>query len=93
MDVQNGSTHRCQVYPGSAAVRSSRLARSGREAAQNRGRHLVVGHSTTTPSAIELLGGKPNSTINEAEFDRLYIVTIGKDGAASSMMMHYGEVY
>ena len=43
----------------------------------------MVGHSTTTPSAIELLGGKPDSTINETEFDRLYIVTIGKDGAAS----------
>ena len=57
-------------------------------------RHLVVGHSTTTPSMVELLGGKPNSAINEAgEFDRLYLVTIGEDGAASSVMMRYGEPY
>ncbi len=57
------------------------------------GRHLVVGHSTTTPSMVELLGGKPNSAMNEDEFDRLYIVTMGKDGAASSVMLRYGEPY
>ena len=58
------------------------------------GRHLVVGHSTTTPSMAELLGGKPQSAINEkGEFDRLYIVTIGRDGAASSVMMRYGKPY
>ena len=58
------------------------------------GRHLVVGHSQTTPPMVELLGGKPGSTINEeGEFDRLYIVTIGTDGAASSVMMRYGRPY
>jgi phosphohistidine phosphatase SixA len=58
------------------------------------GRHLVVGHSNTTPSMTELLGGNPGSAINEeGEFDRLYIVTIGRDGAASSVMMHYGKPY
>jgi phosphohistidine phosphatase SixA len=58
------------------------------------GRHLVVGHSTTTPSMVELLGGKPSSVINEmGEFDRLYVVTIGKDGAASSVLMRYGKAY
>jgi len=58
------------------------------------GRHLVVGHSITTPPMVELLGGKPSSVINEeGEFDRLYIVTIGSDGAASSVMMRYGKAY
>ena len=57
------------------------------------GRHLGVGHSNTTPRLVELLGGKPNSVINEGEFDRLYIVTIERDGAASSVMMHYGKAY
>jgi phosphohistidine phosphatase SixA len=58
------------------------------------GRHLVVGHSTTTPSIVELLGGKPSSAIiQEGEFDRLYIVTIGRDGASSSVMMRYGKPY
>jgi len=58
------------------------------------GRHLVVGHSNTTPQMAELLGGSPGSAINEeAEYDRLYIVTIGTDGAASSVMMRYGKAY
>ncbi len=56
------------------------------------GRHLVVGHSNTTPSAAELLGGQPGAPIDdESEFDRLYIVTIGRDGAATSVMMRYGD--
>lgn len=41
------------------------------------GRHLVVGHSNTTPQLVELLGGEPGEPIEEAsEFDRLYVVTI-----------------
>jgi len=37
-----------------------------------RGRHLVVGHSDTTPAMVELLGGDPGSKINdESEYDRL----------------------
>jgi phosphohistidine phosphatase SixA len=58
------------------------------------GRHLVVGHSNTTPQMVELLGGEPSSPIDEpGEYDRLYIVTIGNDGAASSVMMRYGTAY
>lgn len=58
------------------------------------GRHLVVGHSNTTPQVVELLGGEPGPAINEeGEFDRLYIVTIGKDGTASSVMTRYGRPY
>ena len=58
------------------------------------GRHLVVGHSNTTPALVELLGGRPGSEIDEpAEYDRLYIVTIGKDGASSSVLLRYGTPY
>jgi broad specificity phosphatase PhoE len=58
------------------------------------GRHLVVGHSNTTPSLVELLGGEPGSAIDEGgEYDRLYIVTIGGDGTTSSVMMRYGKAY
>ena len=43
---------------------------------------------------VELLGGNPGPAIAEkGEFDRLYIVTIGSDGAVSSVMMSYGQVY
>ena len=56
------------------------------------GRHLVVGHSNTTPPMVELLGGEPSLPIDEeAEFDRLYIVTVGRDGTATSVMMRYGD--
>jgi phosphohistidine phosphatase SixA len=59
-----------------------------------RGRHLVVGHSNTTPQMVELLGGNPGSMINEkGEYDRLYIVTIARDGTATSVMMRYGKEY
>lgn len=64
-----------------------RLRRTG-------GRHLVVGHSNTTPQMVELLGGAPGSAINEeGEYDRLYIVTIGSDKAVNSVMMRYGIPY
>jgi phosphohistidine phosphatase SixA len=58
------------------------------------GRHLVVGHSNTTPPMVELLGGRPGPAIDEkGEYDRLYIVTVGGNGAAISVMMRYGEPY
>jgi len=58
------------------------------------GRHLVVGHSNTTPPMVELLGGRPGPAIDEkSEYDRLYIVTIGRDGATISVTMRYGETY
>lgn len=56
------------------------------------GRHLVVGHSDTTPELVGLLGGEPGPAIDEpTEYDRLYIVTIGPDGAVTSVLLRYGE--
>ena len=47
----------------------------------NPGRHLVSGHSNTTPGLVAALGGEPGEPIEEAEeYDRLYIVTIDGDG-------------
>ena len=58
------------------------------------GRHLVVGHSNTTPQLTELLGGDPVSEIYEkSEYDRLYIVTIAKNGSVNSMLMRFGTAY
>ena len=53
------------------------------------GRHLVVGHSNTTPKLVELLGGKPGTKIDEKEYDRLYIVTIGSYGTVSTVLMRF----
>lgn len=56
------------------------------------GRHLVVGHSNTTPKVVELLGGEPGTEIDEAsEYDRLYVVTIGIDDSVSTVLMRYGR--
>ena len=58
------------------------------------GRHLVVGHSNTTPELTKLLGGDAGAEIDEkAEYDRLYLVTIGKDGSVSSVLMRFGEPF
>ncbi len=57
------------------------------------GRHLVVGHSNTTPPAVELLGGEPGPEIDESkEYDRLYVVTVGADSAVSTVLLRYGSV-
>jgi probable phosphoglycerate mutase len=60
---------------------------------RNGGRHLVVGHSNTTPRLVELLGGEPGTEIQEDEYDRLYIVMIGRDGVASTVLMRYGDAF
>lgn len=58
------------------------------------GRHLVSGHSNTTPRLVELLGGDPHTAIDEpSEYDRLYIVTLLPGGGASSVLLRYGELY
>lgn len=58
------------------------------------GRHLVVGHSNTTPKMTELLGGDPGPRIDESnEYDRLYIVEIAPDGTVTSTMLRYGKPY
>ena len=58
------------------------------------GRHLVVGHSNTTPPLVELLGGDGGSPIVEAsEYDRLYIVTTKEGEPVKSYLTRYGEPY
>ena len=55
------------------------------------GRHVVVGHSNTTPAAVGALGGEPGAPIEEAtEYDRLYQVTVGPDGHVSTVLMRFG---
>ena len=56
------------------------------------GRHLVVGHSNTTPELVAALGGDPVSPIDEMEYDRLYIVTVTDDGV-STVLLRFGEPY
>lgn len=73
--------------PDNLPVLVEKLRRTG-------GRHLVVGHSGSTPSMVELLGGDPGAEINEeSEFDRLYIVTVAKDKSVNTVMLRYGNMH
>ena len=52
------------------------------------GRHLVVGHSNTTPAMVEFLGGDPGEPIDEAtEYDRLYLVVLHTDERVSTTVL------
>lgn len=72
-----------ETYEGSdLAGLAERIRASG-------GRHLVVGHSNTTPDAVAALGGEPGPPIDEMEYDRLYVVTLTGDGA-STVLLRFG---
>jgi len=61
------------------------------DALRSPGRHLVVGHSNTTPALVAALGGDPVSEISEREYDRLYIVVpAGEPASATSTLLRYG---
>jgi len=53
------------------------------------GRHLVSGHSDTTPKLVRLLGGE-SSDIADPEYDRLYVLTLAPDGATSTVLIRFG---
>ena len=53
------------------------------------GRHLVVGHSNTTSELVGALGGDPGSTIEESEYDRLYVV-MPRGTEPRSVLLRFG---
>jgi phosphohistidine phosphatase SixA len=53
------------------------------------GRHLVVGHSNTTPKLVRALGGDPGDPIQDWEYDRLYTVVTGP-GPITALQLRYG---
>jgi len=56
------------------------------------GRHLVVGHSNTTPDLVAALGGDPHGPIQEFEYDRLYVLVIrGND--VSTVLLRFGAPF
>ena len=54
------------------------------------GRHLVVGHSNTTPDVVKHLGGEPGPAISDTEYDRFYVVLLSPEGAAT-VVLRYGS--
>ena len=63
------------------------------EIAATPGRHLVAGHSNTTPQLVAALGGNPSDPIDELEYDRLYILVIQPDKPAMTTLLRFGEPY
>ena len=57
------------------------------------GRHLVAGHSNTTPMLVAALGGDPFGPIADMEYDRLYIVVITPGHPPVTALLRYGEPY
>ena len=55
------------------------------------GNHLVSGHSNTTPSLVQALGGDPRGEVDEGEYDRLYVVVVSPSGPAVTTLLRYGE--
>jgi phosphohistidine phosphatase SixA len=56
------------------------------------GRHLVLGHSNTTPELVAALGGDPISPMEDDEYDRLYVVTLTPEGA-TSVLIRFGQLF
>jgi len=72
----------------------SDLKSFAKELLQKGGRHLVVGHSNTTPRMVELLGGESGEEIHEPdEYDRLYLVTIDGCGEVNTILLRYGAAF
>ena len=53
-------------------------------------RALVVSHSNVVPAIVEKLSGEKVGELSDADYDRLYVVTVRPDGTASAVLMHYG---
>jgi broad specificity phosphatase PhoE len=51
---------------------------------------LVIGHSNTIPDLIRGLTGRALPPDEPVIFDRMWIVTLARDGTASLLRLHYG---
>jgi len=51
---------------------------------------LVVGHSNTVGHIVTALGGPEIGDLDEAEYDTLFILTVGDDGSARLVVARFG---
>ncbi len=69
----------------------SDLAAVAKKLLRTPGRHLVLGHSNTTPELVGHLGGEPGPPIDErTEYDRLYMLVIPANGPVTTTVLRYG---
>jgi broad specificity phosphatase PhoE len=55
------------------------------------GRALIVGHSDTVPALAHRLTGAKVAELTDADYDRLYVATVPKDGPGEIVVLHYGD--
>ena len=55
-------------------------------------RVLVVGHTNTVPQVIEALGGPANVVINAKEFDRMFVLQVPANRAASLLTLQVRRI-
>lgn len=53
-------------------------------------RGLVVSHSNLVPAIVERLSGQQVGELTDADYDRLYAVTVWPNGQASVLYLHFG---
>lgn len=53
-------------------------------------RALIVGHSDTVPALAHRLTGAKVAELTDADYDRLYVATFGKNGQGEVVVLHYG---
>lgn len=56
------------------------------------GRHLVVGHSNSTPELVRVLGGDAQGEIDSMEYDRLYLLIIRR-GGVETVLLRFGAPF
>lgn len=54
------------------------------------GRALVVSHSNLVPTIVERLSGQKVGALTDADYDRIYVVTLTPGGPASVLYLHFG---
>jgi 2,3-bisphosphoglycerate-dependent phosphoglycerate mutase len=70
---------------------ASDLGAVARDLLASPGRHLVVGHSNTTPELAAALGGERHGPIHEGwEYDRLYLLTPDPGGSVGTVLLRFG---
>jgi len=53
-------------------------------------RALVVSHSNLVPTIVERLSGERIGELTDADYDRIYLVTLTPGGRASVLYLHFG---
>lgn len=53
-------------------------------------RAVVVSHSNLVPAIVEQLSGIRVGELTDADYDRLYLVTVAPPGPATVLYLHYG---